>query len=65
MSKIIKRNLDVYYFLRYSIIEFPGITERDLRQLVYDEFGYNRFAKKTFEVQLLTRSALSVESERV
>jgi len=64
VNKTIKRNLDVYYFMRYSIHEFPDITETDLRQLVYDEFGYERFAKKTFEVQILAKFALNAEKRK-
>ena len=64
MENLVKRNLDVYYFMRYSIHEFPGISLPDLRQLTYDEFGYDRFAKKTYEVQILARLASNAEKKR-
>lgn len=64
MENLIKRNLDVYYFMRYSIHEFPGIRTTDLRQLAYDEFGYERFAKKTYEVLILARLASNAEKKR-
>jgi len=63
-SKLLKRNLDVYYFMLYSIIEFPGISDTDLRQLSYDEFGYERFEKKTYEVQKLALHALSAAKKK-
>jgi len=53
----VKNNLDVYYFMINSIVEFPEIKEPELCQLVYDEFGYERFAKNTFKVRVLANLA--------
>jgi hypothetical protein len=39
------------------MIEFPGIEDKDLRQLVYDEFGRD-FLKKSMEVQTLIKLAI-------
>ena len=34
------KNLDIYYFAVNSFVEFPDASEMNVRQLVYDEFGY-------------------------
>ncbi len=52
-----RKNLDAYYFAVDAYLEFPGIKEKDIKQLIYDEFGFERFSKNTFMVIMLIRVA--------
>lgn len=47
------RNLDAYYLAVDSYFEFPEIEEHEVRQLVYDEFGYERFENRTFHLTVV------------
>jgi hypothetical protein len=47
------RNLDAYYLAIDAFFEFPGVKEHEVRQLIYDEFGFERFSKTTFMVAVL------------
>jgi hypothetical protein len=41
------KNLDAYYLAIDAFFEFPEAKNKDIRQLIYDEFGYDRFQKNT------------------
>ncbi len=52
-KNLLLRNLDAYYFSVNTFFEFPEIDEKDVRQLMYDEFGFSRFSKYTFNASLI------------
>lgn len=51
------KNLDAYYLAIDAFFEFPEIKEHEVRQLIYDEFGWDRFHKNTFMVTVLVTNA--------
>lgn len=59
----ILRNLDAYYLAVDAFFEFPEINDYEIGQLIYDEFGYDRFSKNTFVVTLIIGSAKSKHEE--
>jgi len=47
------RNLDAYYLAVDAFFEFPEIKDHEVQQLIYDEFGFDRFSRNTFQVAVL------------
>lgn len=58
-KNFILKNLDAYYLAIDAFFEFPEIRDHEVGQLIYDEFGYERFSKNTFFVSVLVGYAKS------
>ena len=56
-KRYVLNNLDAYYFAINTFFEFPEIEDYEVRQLVYDEFGFVRFHKNTFMLSVLVTFA--------
>ena len=52
-SGLLRRNLDAYYFCINTFFEFPEMKDHVVRQAMYDEFGFGRFSKQTFNASLI------------
>lgn len=52
-KRLLLRNLDAYYFAVNTFFEFPEMKEHIVRQAMYDEFGFSRFSKQTFNASLI------------
>lgn len=53
IERLLKRNKDVVDFIAKTIEEEGELSTREMKDAIYKEFGYKRFAKKTFIVMLL------------
>jgi hypothetical protein len=51
------KNLDAYYLAIDAFFEFPEIKEYEVKHLINQEFGYERFSKNTFMQHVLVTQA--------
>lgn len=57
IARIVKRNTDVIDFIREMLVEEPDLSTQEIKDRVYKEFTYGRFAKQSIIVQLLITKA--------
>lgn len=57
IAKVIKNNKDVVDFLKEQLEENPELSTADLKERVYQEYKYMRFAGKTVTLLALIGAA--------
>ncbi|MHC4748266.1 MAG: hypothetical protein ACYTFW_00185 [Planctomycetota bacterium] len=55
--RVINKNIDVIEFIREQLREEPDLKEPEIKNRIYEEFGFDRFRKKTIVVQVLIAAA--------
>ena len=53
IARIIKNNKDVVDFIAEQLAEEPDLKTAEIKDRVYKEFGFQRFATKTIIMQIL------------
>ena len=53
MARVIKNNKDVVDYIAEQLTEEPNLKTAEIKDRVYKEFGFQRFATKTIVVMVL------------
>ena len=53
IAKVIKKNADVVDFIRDMLAEEPDLSTQEIKDRVYKEFTFQRFARNTIVMQML------------